>query len=92
MDLNQLHDLKSRFVARQVGDELVLVPLTGSIARMTEMFTLNATASFLWESIKADSSVDQLETLLQEHFEVSPEIAHRDVTAFLERLEKLLVK
>lgn len=92
MDLNLLHDLKSRFVARQVGDELVLVPLTGSIARMTEMFTLNATASFLWEHIKVDTTSEALETLLQEHFDVSPEIAHRDVLAFLARLETLLNK
>lgn len=92
MDLKHLHDLKSRFVARQVGDELVLVPLTGSIARMTEMFTLNATASFLWEHIKVDSTTDELEALLQANFEVSPEIAQRDVAAFIDRLDDLLNK
>ena len=46
MNLQTLHELKSRFVARNVGNELILVPLTANVAQMNELFTLNETGKF----------------------------------------------
>ena len=92
MDLHRFNQLKSKFVAREVGEELIIVPLTGSIAQMSEMFTLNATAKFIWESIDADSTPESLETLLTETFEVDEETARRDIGNFLIQMGKMLDK
>jgi hypothetical protein len=92
MDLKKFNQLKSKFVAREVGEELIVVPLTGSIAQMSEMFTLNATAKFIWESIDENSTTESLETLLTDTFEVDAETASRDISNFLVQMAKMIDK
>lgn len=90
MNLTLFYELKSRFVTREVGEELVIVPLSGNIAQMNELFTLNTTARFLWENIQQDTTPESLQQLLTEHFEVSDDIARLDVGKFLVQMEQLL--
>ena len=49
MEIRQLNAIKSKFVTRTVGDELVIVPLSGNVAQMNRLFTLNETGKFIWE-------------------------------------------
>ncbi len=92
MDIQTLSKLKSKFVAREVGNELIIVPLTGNVAQMNELFTLNETAKFLWESISDDISNEDLAKLLTDEFEVDAETAHRDIAAFLSTMDVLIKK
>ncbi len=85
-------DLKSKFVAREVGGELVVVPLTGNIAHMNELFTFNATAKFLWEALEEGSTEDSLVKALHENYEVEENVARADVRKFLDRLEEMAAK
>ena len=80
---------KSKFVAREVGGELVVVPLTGNIAHMNELFTFNATAKFLWEELQEDSTEESLVKVLTDNFEVDEATAVVDVQKFLTQLEKM---
>ena len=50
--------------------------------------TLNPTASFLWDVLAQPRTVGELTVLLTEEFDVSPEIARKDVTLFLEMLQR----
>jgi len=92
MDIQTLSKLKSKFVAREVGNELIIVPLTGNVAQMNELFTLNETAKFLWESISDDISYEDLAKLLTDEFEVDAETARRDIAAFLSTMDVLIKK
>ena len=92
MVLHELSTLKSRFVSREVGNELILVPLTGSIAQMSEMFTLNATARFIWENISNDITEDKMVDLMTDYFEIDRETALKDVQNFSVKLSELLIK
>lgn len=85
-------NLKSKFVAREVGGELVVVPLTGNIAHMNELFTFNATAKFLWEALEEGSTEDSLVKALLENYEVEENVARADVRKFLVRLEEMAAK
>lgn len=89
MDFNKVDQLKTKFVSRKVGNELVLVPLVNNVAQMDTLFNLNETAGFLWENLNENSSVEQLKDLLMENFEVDEETAEKDVKEFLEKIEKL---
>jgi len=85
-------NLKSKFVAREVGGELVVVPLTGNIAHMNELFTFNATAKFLWEALEAGSTEESLVQALLDNYEVEENVARADVRKFLVRLEEMAAK
>ncbi len=87
--MNSYYNLKSKFVARDVGGELVVVPLTGNIAHMNELFTFNASAKLLWEALQEDSTEETLVKALLDAYEVEEPIARADVKKFLERLEQM---
>lgn len=91
-DLKKIAELKSLFVTRAVGDELVIVPLTGNVAQMNELFTLNETGKFIWENIENADSVDALATLVTEAFDIDTDKARNDVEAFLNKLTTTLQK
>ena len=90
MNTENQSKLKSRFVSREVDKELILVPLTGNIAKMNEMFTLNETAKLIWENMDKVANEEALTILITDEFEVSHEIASADVSAFIKHLETML--
>ena len=87
--LKNYYTLKSKFVAREVGGELVVVPLTGNIAHMNELFRLNASAKLLWDELKEDSTEESLVQVLLNTYEVNVAVAQADVKKFLARLEQM---
>jgi len=90
MDLQTLYKMKSKFVVRGVGNELILVPLTGNVAQMNELFTMNETGRFIWENIDEKNTVEDLENLMTEAFEIDVETARRDIESFIKKLETTL--
>lgn len=90
IDLEELAAGKPRFAARKVGDELVLVPMKGSVADMDEMFTLNDVGSVVWENLNAEATEDSLVEAVLGVFDVDAETAHKDVRAFLVQLRRML--
>lgn len=92
MDIQLLNNLKSNFVTREVGNELIIVPLSANVAHMNELFTLNETAKFIWENMDKQSSMETLVNSLTETFDINKETATRDIEAFLGNLERMLVK
>ena len=87
--LKNYYTLKSKFVAREVGGELVVVPLTGNIAHMNELYTFNASAKLLWDELKEDSTEESLVQVLLNTYEVNVAVAQADVKKFLARLEQM---
>ncbi|MEI6554942.1 MAG: PqqD family protein [Paludibacter sp.] len=92
MNIEDLHNLKSKFVAREVGNELILVPLSENVAHMSELFTMNETAKFIWENSNAEISIDEMENLMIENFSIDKETAEKDIEVFLNQLETLFNK
>lgn len=90
MEIKELSRLKSQFVVREVGDELILVPLSSNIARMNEMFVINEVGKLIWENLSDDSDVNSLTDAILNNFEVEEDIARKDVEVFLNRLEEKL--
>ena len=86
MDVETLYKLKSRFVTRSIGSELILVPITANVAKMNELFTLNETGKFIWENINENTTVLDLESSMIETFSVDNITAKRDIDLFLNKL------
>ena len=72
---------------RVIEGEAVILSLDSKVFR-----GLNAVGSRVWELIDGRRSVDEIVTRIVAEFEVTPEVAARDVGAFVaELLEKRLV-
>lgn len=90
MTLNEIYQLKSRFVVREVDGELILVPLTSHVARMNQMFVLNELGKFIWENIEENTTFEQLTTVILDNFEVEEAQAKSDLTVFIDKLTNTL--
>jgi hypothetical protein len=91
MDIQTFSRIKSKFVAREVADELVIVPLSGNVAQMNELFTLNETARFIWEQTDETASIDTLAVKMTETFDIDEETAKTDIESFLKKMDILSV-
>ncbi len=86
MDLKRIYINKSKFVVREIGDELILVPLTGNVAKMNEMFTMNETGKLIWENINETTTVDDLEKVVVDEFSIDIETARKDIELFINQI------
>ncbi len=92
MDLSELYHKKSSFAARNVGTEIILVPVKNSVADMNELFTLNEVGSFIWNHIDGEKSENDIVKALIVDFNVDEERAIKDVKEFIESLKALIEK
>ncbi|MFC2175582.1 PqqD family protein [Bacteroidota bacterium] len=90
MDLDQIVKKKIDFATKQVGGELVLVPIKDNVAEMNEMFTLNDVGTLIWENLVDGCAIDTLSDSVVEAFEIDKETAIADVGEFLGQLEKMM--
>jgi len=87
MSISDIYKIKHRFVTRQIGDDMVLVPVETNVANMNELFTMNSTASFIWKHVDGVNTEEDIIRLLQEEFDVDMQTAERDLNDFLDQLD-----
>ncbi len=92
MEIESLFQLKSKFVTREVGNELIVVPLSANVAQMNELFTLNETAKVIWENLNEGIDMPTLIQTITDTFDIDKYTAEKDIELFLQRLESMLKK
>ncbi len=82
-----------RFVTRQMGNEMVLVPLSNNVADMTSVLTLNQVGSDILKVLEKPTTVNDVVEQLFMHYDVNKKVLEEDVKAFLaEALEKNVIQ
>jgi hypothetical protein len=78
--------LKEGYVLREVAGNYIVVAVGEAVKNFNGVINLNESAAFLWQQLLEDKTEEQLVTALLGEYEVSEEIAKRDVKAFVEKL------
>ena len=78
-------------VSRKTGNEYVLVPVTGNIADMDSVFTLNETGAFIWEQIDGKRDIEEISKEVMKEFTVDEMEAQADVLDFIEELKQFII-
>ena len=92
MEIESLFHLKSKFVTREVENELIVVPLSANVAQMNELFTLNETAKVIWENLNEGTDMSALIQTITDTFDIDRHTAEKDIAVFLQTLEAMLKK
>ena len=92
MEIESLFHLKSKFVTREVWNELIVVPLSANVAQMNELFTLNETAKVIWENLNEGADMSALIQTITDTFDIDRHTAEKDIAVFLQTLEAMLKK
>jgi hypothetical protein len=76
----------SKVVERKIRGEHLLVPLMGTADQLDSLYTLNATAGFVWEFAGQGLSVPDIARRLSESFNIDFETALQDTTRIIAEL------
>jgi hypothetical protein len=75
------------FVTRRIAGETIIVPVTGRVADLDFIYTLNEVGSFIWHLIDGRRSVQAIAEVVSAEYDVSLERAALDVDELLTALE-----
>ena len=76
------------FFMRRVGDTYFLQSQDAMEKREKKIVFLNETSAFLWNSLERCDTVEDLEQLLFDNYEVEKDKAKKDVSGFLSFLSE----
>ena len=81
--------IKQDYVIKQIGKETVVVPVKDEAVRFNGIITLNNTAKFIFKSLQEESlTKEEILKRILDHFEVSLELAEKDLTNFIKTLKE----
>ena len=78
-----------QFISRQIADEFLLIPVANQLNGENQLFVLNEVGARIWELIDGGRSVQQIEQLLLEEFDTTPEQLEEDLLRLLDQLQEL---
>jgi hypothetical protein len=73
-------------VSREIGSELLVVPIRGGVGDLDAVFSFNGVGSDVWALIENERSMEQIVSWVVEHYEVSPPQVEKDLAEFLTEL------
>jgi len=89
MDLNASYAPSKDIVARDIEDELIIVPLISGIGDLEdELFTLNETGRVIWDKLDGQKSLKDIVKELSAEFESPEGEIEKDVVGLVEELLK----
>ncbi len=86
--LDRVFRKKEEIVARKIAGEIILVPVTGRLADMKRIFSLNEVAGHIWDCIDGTRSLGDIVGEVVAAFEAGREEAEADVLEFIAELQK----
>lgn len=76
-------------VSRQIGDEVILVPIRRNVADLESIYTLNPVAARIWELIDGKRKIKNIKSVILREYVVDEEEAEKDLLEFLSQLEEI---
>ncbi len=67
-------------------EETMLVPISGDLAKMDELYSLNETSAFIWESLDGNRSLADIGDMLEQRYDASSEVVGADLLKIINSL------
>ncbi len=83
---SRVYQRRDAVVAREIADEVILVPVRGKLAQLQHIFVLNPVGAFIWEQIDGQRDLQTIHHNLIEDFEVPSEDAETDLFEYVNNL------
>lgn len=78
---------KNDLVTRDIGGEIIIVPVEGHVGDLDAIYTLNEVGSTIWELLDDRTSLDQIAAAVCDQYAVTLEEARRDVAELVDSLK-----
>ncbi len=81
--------IKQDYVLKQIGEDIIIVPVKNEAIRFNGIITVNKTAKFMFLALQSeDLTVDELIKKVLENYEIEEIVARRDALDFIEKCQK----
>ena len=80
--------LKNGFTLKEIGSKTMVVPIGEKALNFNGVMTVNKTGKLLFEALAQPQTIESLKTLLMDHYDVTEDIALKDVITFIETLKE----
>jgi hypothetical protein len=74
-------------VTRRIAGETIIVPLRSGVGDLNFIYTLNQPGTVIWDLLGAGTSVREILDAICREFEISEEVAAKDIKEFLDSLQ-----
>lgn len=81
-----MYKLKNGFMIREIGNQIMAVPVGKQTSEIHGMIALSESAKLLWEVLQNGATVEDLADVLMENYEVERSVAVADVENFIKLL------
>jgi len=89
INLDALYAPSADVVAREIEDELIIVPITAEIGDLEdELFTLNETGRDIWNRLDGKRTLREIAAELADEYAAAPGEVEEDVSGLLGELLK----
>jgi len=88
MDAAAVYKKNANVVVRQVGDDVVVVPIRHNVGDLDSVYTFNEVAARVWSLLDGTRTAQSVIDAVCSEYDVSPDIAARDVTELFASLEE----
>ncbi|MCI5224371.1 MAG: PqqD family protein [Candidatus Electrothrix sp. AR4] len=86
VELTGVFSRAENIVTRKVMDETLLVPISGDLASMDELYTLNDTGAYLWETLDGIRTLAEIGQKLKQRYAASPAVIEADMLEIMNGL------
>lgn len=80
--------IKEGYILREVAGNFVVVAVGNAVKNFNGIINLNETGAFLWKILEKGATKDELKKQLLGEYDVSEEIADKDINTFISKLEE----
>ncbi len=95
IDINKCYSISDDVIARNIEDEIIIVPLTTGIGDLDDdLYTLNETGKAVWDLLDGSSTLKQIVDKLGEEFNATNETIKNEVIGLCQELldKKLIIE
>ena len=82
---------KNKFISRNTGDELLLIPLKDNVVDFNQYLTLNDVAAFIWENLDSRDDLKSLSSKVCTDFDSNEAEILDDLKSYLNELHHFML-
>jgi hypothetical protein len=75
-------------VTRKIAGETILVPISGNLANMQRIYTINELGECIWQKLDGKHTVDAIRKELMDAYEVDEALLEADIHEFIDKLRR----
>lgn len=81
--------IKKELLKREIAGETILIPVGKTVYDSHGLFAVNELGAFLWDLLPEARDEEALVKAVLAEYEVTEEVARRDITEFLDKLQNM---